>query len=121
MQKHILTLLFLFLGSILFAQTGIIKGRVFNHKNNEPVPFVNIIIDGNPTQGATSDIDGNYSINKVSPGFARLVATSVGFKKFTSDDFLVTNSKTSDLNIGLDEQVTTLAQVEVKPSVVQRN
>jgi hypothetical protein len=121
MQKHFLTILYILLTAVTFAQTGVIRGRVYNHKNNEPVPFVNIIIDGKPTQGATSDIDGNYSITKVAPGYARLVATSVGFKSFTSDDFLVTNSKTTDLNIGLDEQVTTLAQVEIKPSVVQRN
>ena len=121
MQKHFLTILFLFLSGLIFAQSGIIKGRVFNHKNNEPVPFVNIIIEGKPTQGATSDVDGNYSISKVSPGYTRLVATSVGFMKFTSNDFLVTNSKTTDLDIGLDEQVTTLSQVEIKPSVVERN
>jgi hypothetical protein len=121
MQRYFLTfLLFCFTGALV-AQTGIIKGRVYNHKNNEPIPFVNIIIDGKPGQGATSDIDGNYIINKVSPGYARLVASSVGFKKFTSNDFLVTNSKTTDLDIGLDEQVTTLAQVEIKPSVVARN
>ena len=120
---HKLTILFLFIffSSALAAQTGVIKGRVFNHKNNEPVPFVNIIIDGKPTQGATSDVNGSYAILKVSPGYARLVATSVGFKRYTSDDFLVTNSKTTDLDIGLDEQVTTLAQVEIKPSVVERN
>ncbi|MFZ4520162.1 MAG: TonB-dependent receptor [Bacteroidales bacterium] len=121
MQKLFLSVLFICLGISSFSQTGIIKGRVFNHKNNEPVPFVNIIIDGKPTQGATSDIDGNYTISKVSPGYARLVATSIGFKKFTSNDFLVTNSKTTDLDIGLDEQVTTLATVEIKPSVVERN
>ena len=121
MRKHFLTILLLFLNGVLFSQSGIIKGRVYNHKNNEPVPFVNIIIDGKPTQGATSDIDGNYSITKVPPGYARLVATSVGFKKFTSNDFLVTNSKTTDLDIGLDEQVTTLSTVEIKPSVVERN
>jgi len=119
-RYKLLVILWLMAGFSM-AQTGIIKGRVFNHKNNEPVPFVNIIIDGKPGQGATSDIDGNYTITKVSPGYTRLVATSVGFKKFISDDFLVTNARTTDLNIGLDEQVTTLAQVEVKPSVVQRN
>ncbi len=121
MHKHFLTFLFLLFGGVLLAQTGMIKGRVYNHKNNEPVPFVNIIIDGRPTQGATSDIDGNFSITKVPPGYARLVATAVGFKKFISDDFLVTNSKTSDLNIGLDEQVINLEQVIIKPSVVERN
>ncbi|MEI6434492.1 MAG: TonB-dependent receptor [Bacteroidota bacterium] len=105
----------------VFSQNGIIQGRVFNHKNNEPLPFVNIIIDGKPTQGATSDLDGNYKITKVEPGYNRLAATSVGFKKFISDDFLVTNSKTTDINIGMDELVVTLSQVEIKPSVVERN
>jgi outer membrane receptor for ferrienterochelin and colicin len=121
MYKVSLTFLLFIFGLTLFAQSGTIKGRVFNHKNNEPVPFVNIIIDGKPTQGATSDVDGNYTITKVSPGYARLIATSVGFKKFISADFLVTNSKTADLDIGLDEQVITLEQVTIKPSVVERN
>ncbi|MEI6683975.1 MAG: TonB-dependent receptor [Bacteroidota bacterium] len=121
LSKVAFVFLFLITAITLSAQTGVIKGRVFNHKNNEPVPFVNIIIDGIPTQGATSDLDGNYTIARVQPGYARLVATSVGFKKYTSVDFLVTNAKTMDLDIGLDEQVTTLAQVEIKPSVVERN
>ncbi len=114
-------LLLILFSSGLFAQSGVIRGRVFNHKNNEPVPFVNIILDGRPTQGTTSDIDGNYIISKVSPGYARLVATAVGFKKFVSDDFLVTNSKTSDQDIGLDELIITLSQVEIRPSVLERN
>lgn len=104
-----------------FSQTGIIKGRVFNEKNNEPIPFVNIIIDGNPGKGATSDPEGNYTITGVSPGYMRLVASSVGYKKYFSPDFLVTNSKTTDVDIPMEEQITTLAQVEIKPSVVARN
>ncbi len=120
-QRITLAFLFIFLAGTLPAQTGIIRGRVSNHKNNEPVPFVNIIIDGKPTQGATSDMDGKFSIVNVAPGYTRLIATSVGFKKYTSADFLVTNAKTTDFDIGLDEQVTTLDQVEIKPSVVERN
>ena len=120
-MQLLLSLPLIFFGDLVIAQTGVIKGRVFNQKNNEPVPFVNIIIDGRPTQGSTSDIDGNYRITNVLPGYTRLVATSVGYKKFISDDFLVTNSKTSDLDIGMDELVVTLSQVEIKPSVVERN
>jgi outer membrane receptor for ferrienterochelin and colicin len=104
-----------------FGQNGMIKGRVFNHKNNEPIPFVNIIIDGKPTQGATSDIDGNYEIKNVEPGYTRLVATAVGFKRFVSEDFLVTNSRVSDVDIPMDELIITLSQVEIRPSVVERN
>jgi hypothetical protein len=126
MLKHkyyttLATFLLALISTALFAQNGVVKGRVLNHKNNEPIPFVNIIIDGKPTLGATSDIDGNYIITRVAPGYARLVATSVGFKKFVSNDFLVTNSRATDLDIGLDEQITTLTQVEIKPSVIERN
>ena len=115
------TFIILLFTSTLFAQTGTIKGRIFNHKNNEQIPFVNVIIDGKPTQGATSDIDGNYTITRIAPGYTRVVASAVGFKRFVSDDILVTNSKTSDLDIGLDELIITLTQVEIRPSVVERN
>lgn len=103
------------------SQKGVIKGRVFDHKNNEPIPFANIIIDGKPTQGATSDVNGQYEIKNVEPGYIRLVATVVGYKKFVSEDFLVTNSRISNIDIGLDELIVTLSQVEIKPSVVERN
>ncbi len=119
--NKLLFLLFILMGPNLVAQTGLIRGHILNHKNNEPIPFVNIIIDGKPTQGATSDVDGIFTISKVAPGYTRLIATAVGFKKFVSDDFLVTNAKTTDLDIRMDELVITLSQVEIKPSVVERN
>lgn len=105
----------------LAAQSGIVKGRVFNVKNNEPLPFVNIIIDGKPTQGATTDPDGLYEIRNVDPGYIRLIATSVGFKKLISDDFLVTNAKVADKDLGMHELIVTLSQVEIRPSTVDRN
>jgi len=116
----VIVLVFFSLIIQLSAQTGIVKGRVYNHKNNEPVPFTNIIIDGKPTQGATSDADGNYAISGIAPGYIRLLVSSVGFKTFTSEDFLVTNSRTTNVDISMDESVTTLEQVEVRPDVVGR-
>jgi hypothetical protein len=116
----VITLYFLIPAGALFAQTGIVKGRIYNHKNNEPVPYANIILDGYPNQGAMSDESGNYTILQITPGYYRLVASSVGFKKFTSEDFLVTNSKTTSVDIPLDETVTTLEQVEIRPDVIGR-
>ncbi len=121
MPRYIAFLLFLLTSSVAYAQTGTIMGRVYDHKNNEPIPFVNIVIDGQPTIGATSDIDGKYTITKVPPGYYRLVASSVGYKRFVSPDFLVTNARTADIDIGMDELIVTLETVEVKPSVVERN
>ena len=116
----LLLLFFIFSANLSLAQTGVVKGRVYNHKNNEPIPFTNIIIDGNPTQGATTDIDGNYIIKNVKPGYIRLVATSVGFKKFISEDFLVTNAHPVFINISMDELIISLDAVEIRPDVITR-
>jgi hypothetical protein len=125
MKSYIYPLFFLVLillvsANMSQAQNGTVKGRVFNHKNNEPIPFTNIIIDGKPTQGATSDIDGNYTISNVAPGYTRLVATSVGYKRYVSEDFLVTQSHPVFVDISMDEMVINLDAVEVRPDVITR-
>lgn len=120
-STYLLTLVLLLASHFSLAQSGTIRGRVYDHKNNEPLPFVNIIIEGKPTIGATSDADGKYTISKIPPGYVRVVATAVGYKRFVSNDILVTNARTSDLDIGMDELIVTLAQVEIKPSAVERS
>jgi hypothetical protein len=115
-----LILSILYTANLSLAQNGTVKGRVFNHKNNEPIPFTNIIIDGKPNQGGTSDIDGYYTIKDVTPGYIRLVATSVGFKKFITEDFLVTKAYPVFINISMDESVISLDAVEIRPDVITR-
>jgi hypothetical protein len=109
-------IIFIFLFTDGFSQTGTIRGRVFDHKNNEPLPFTNIIIENDPQKGASSDTSGNFVLLNVKPGYVRLVASSVGFKKYISEDFLVTNAKTVFVEIGMDEAAVDLKAVDVKPS-----
>ena len=99
-----------------FSQTGTIKGRVLNIKNNESLPFTNIIIENDPQKGASSDTGGNFVLTGVKPGYVRLIASSVGFKKYVSEDFLVTNAKTVFIEIRMEESTTTLKAVDIKPS-----
>ena len=115
LQKIFIVILIIFSAPAL-AQTGIIKGRIYNHKNNEPVPFANIIVDGKPDHGTTSDIDGNYTLAGLSPGFIRLAVSSVGFKQLVTEDVMVTNARQVIFDIPMDEQVVTLNQVEIKAS-----
>ncbi|HTX88474.1 MAG TPA: TonB-dependent receptor [Bacteroidales bacterium] len=103
-----------------WAQKGVIKGRVFDHKNNEPVPFANIIIDGKPTQGTTTDLNGKFTLAGIDPGYVRLVVSSVGYKKYTSPDVLVTNAYPVYQDIPLDQLVVTLEAVDIKPATVTR-
>lgn len=110
---------FLFTSELL-AQTGVVKGRVYDQKNNEPLPFVNIIVDGKPTLGTTSDVDGNYTLSGVDLGYVKLVASFVGYQRYTTPDFLVTRSHPVFIDIPMSEAAVTLEDVVIKPDAFIR-
>jgi len=103
-----------------FAQSGRIEGRVYDSKNNEPLPFTNIIIMGTNI-GATSDLDGRFIFTGVAPGFIQLVASSVGYEKYTSEDFLVTNARTTFIDLPMKSTTLDLEEVVVRASPFARN
>lgn len=120
-MRHFLFLAFFlfFISSVTSAQTGSIKGRVYNTKNNEPLPFTNIVIGGTNI-GSVSDLDGNFLFTALKPGYVKLVATSVGFENVTTEEILVTNSKQSNIDIPMVEKILQIETVEVKASLFKR-
>lgn len=102
------------------AQSGRIEGRVYDAKNNEPLPFTNIIIQGTNI-GTTSDLDGKFIFTGIDPGFKILVATSVGYEKYISEDFLVTNAKTIFVDLPMKETSVNLDEVVVRASPFARD
>jgi len=115
MKKILLSGAFILAFIQIIAQNGTIKGRVFNDKNNEPLPFTNIVIFGT-TIGSTSDLDGNFIFTGIKPGFVKLAASSVGFEAHVSEEFQVTNAKTVFIDIPMRETSIQLDQVVVKAS-----
>ncbi len=114
-----LSFLLLSIHTLLTAQTGTIRGRVFNEKTNDPLPFVNIVIYGTNI-GSTSDLDGNFLFTGVQPGFVKLSASFVGFEPAFTPEFQVTNARTSTIEIPMREMVIQLEQVEVRASLFRR-
>lgn len=77
--KSMGVLLFLFCwGSIALAQTGDVRGFIYNKDTGEPVLFANVFLEGT-TYGAAADENGFYSINKVPVGEYTLLTTYIGF------------------------------------------
>ena len=105
--------------TMLFAQTGTIRGRVFNEKNNEPLPFVNLVIFGTNI-GSTTDLDGNFIFAGLEPGFVRLQVSAVGFERKVTEEFQVTNARTANIDIGLREIDLQLDEVVIEASPFQR-
>lgn len=108
--------LFLLSGHGLLAQkTGVVKGRVFDVKNKEAVPFANVVVY-QTTIGGAADADGNFRIENVPVGFARLEVSSLGYKTKISGEFMVSSATERFVEVGIEETSTDLEQVTVKAS-----
>ena len=97
------------------TNSGVIKGRVFNSKTNEGVPFATVQVWGT-TIGAVTDFDGNFSFTGVKPGYVELRASSIGFKPFISSALMVTNSNQVNIEIPLEENAVDIGEVVIKAS-----
>ncbi|MFB6317831.1 TonB-dependent receptor domain-containing protein [Saccharicrinis sp. FJH54] len=117
--KTNLLFLLVLISQMAIAQNGVIKGRVFDEANNDAVPFANVVILGT-TVGSTTDLDGNFTITGVQPGFVKLQVSFVGYQTTVSRDISVSNAKTSYIDIGLKASSTNLSEVVVKVDPFQK-
>ncbi|HZY79876.1 MAG TPA: TonB-dependent receptor [Cyclobacteriaceae bacterium] len=99
-------LLQLFFVQASLAQSQTVSGKVTAGGTAEGVPGVTIVLKGT-SQGATTDINGEYRIN-VPDGNAVLVFSSIGY---TTQE--VTVGAQSTINIDLAEALTSLDEIVV--------
>ncbi|MFN8255562.1 MAG: TonB-dependent receptor [Bacteroidales bacterium] len=104
----------------VFAQNGIIQGKILDKTTNEPLPFANILLEGT-TIGSVSDLDGNFIFTGLQPGFVKLKASFVGYSPALSADIQVTNAKKVYLEILLEPSTTQLQEVLVKVSPFKKS
>ncbi|MFA8299237.1 MAG: TonB-dependent receptor domain-containing protein [Hyphomicrobiales bacterium] len=103
-----------------YSQNGIIKGTVYNSKTNKTIPFVSIAIWGT-SKGTISDSLGNFVLKGLPPGYTRLSASAIGFKPEVTEDILVTNARSSHLDIFMTEQAVQLETVVIKTSPFEKS
>jgi hypothetical protein len=118
MKRIVLTISVLLISGIIISaqqNSGVIKGRVYNSKTNEGVPFASIVVWGT-TIGAMTDFDGNFLFTGIKPGFVELRVSSIGFKPYISSAVMVTNSNQVNLEIPLEEAEIGIGEVVVKAS-----
>ena len=102
-----------------FAQTGIIQGRVINDKNNEPLEFATVQVQGT-SLGAKTSIEGTFTITGVQPGFHKIIVSMVGFETKISAELQVLGNQTTFIDIMVSETSTTLKEVLVSPNLLLR-
>lgn len=97
----------------VFSQKGILKGRIYNAKTNQPIEFASILIQGT-TISSRSDSVGNYIFTDVDPGFKRLVVTSIGYLTNVSAEFQVQGNQTTFIDVAIQESAVQLNEVTVR-------
>lgn len=112
MLKSFLTIFLVGYISQLWAQNGIIQGRVYNAINNEPLPFAALVIL-NSGQGASTDVDGNYKFSNLKPGLYNVQAQFIGFKTKVIFEIPVSNAKPAIIDFALEEESQQLEEVVV--------
>lgn len=80
-MKNFIFLLLLFGSSIVNAQTGTIKGFVFDAESGEPIIFTNVYLEGS-SMGSTSDENGLYVISRIPPGDYTLMVKYMGYEAY---------------------------------------
>lgn len=106
----------MFLSSLLsvtlWAQTGVICGKVLDLKLKEPLIGASVVIEGTTT-GAITDLDGNFRIEKVQPGKYSVAASYVSYQTQVVKDVPVVAQQEAVLNIELSDANLQLQNVVV--------
>ena len=84
------------------GQTGKLTGRIMDAASGEPLPGVNVVIEGT-RRGAQSDADGYYLVISVDPGNITLVASMVGYNAVTKTDVRIQADFTTTVDFQLRE------------------
>jgi hypothetical protein len=99
--------------------TGAVKGRLIDEINNEPIPFANIILRGT-AKGTTSDIDGNYLIERITPGFVQLEISVIGYRREVSPEIQIISNRVQNLEIKMEQSVEQIKEVVIEASPFNR-
>ena len=112
MLRFMKFIFFCFSTSILIAGTdGTIRGQVVD-VYGEPLPGVQILIE-DLSQGAVTDLDGNYIILNVQVGTYDIKTSMIGYATIVTKDVNVTMDQTRWLNLTMQEEAIEGEVVEV--------
>ena len=108
-----------FLGTA-YSQSGKISGKVIDGNTGEALPFVNVMIEGT-TQGAATDLDGNYFIINLPPGTYSVKASAIGYNSITVAGVKVSSGFTANQDFNLQSTALELGEdvvvIAIKPLI----
>ena len=99
-------------GHFAWAQNGSVRGKVTDANNNEAIAFANVVVYGSQF-GSTTDINGDFEIKGIEPGYIRLQVSYVGYETKISADIMLTNNSEPYVEIKLISSSVQLEEFQV--------
>ena len=107
--------------SVFAGISGKITGKVTDAENGQPLPGVNVIIEGT-SFGAATNLDGNYVILNVPPSTYNLKFSMIGYAEYRVENVRVAIDLTTNINSQLRQEVISGEEVIVvaeRPVVIK--
>lgn len=118
-NKLLIFFLTIFLVSNLFAQgKGSISGTVADKSINDILIGANVLVEGTAT-GASTDLDGFYSIKNLEPGIYTLRFSFISYQSVIVSAVKVEAGKDTKVNVGLLPATTEISEVVVTAEALQ--
>ncbi len=115
MKTYLVKISILVTSVVAMAQTGAVKGRVYNAINNESIPFA-IVQIAEKQMAVEADSSGVYEITGLEPGLYNLRVESETFKTKTLYEIRVTNIAATVVDFAMEEEVKELETVVLEGS-----
>ena len=101
------------------AQSGVIRGILYDNTNGETLPFASIYVK-EAQKGANSDLDGAYNFT-LNPGTYTLEFSFVGYSNQVIQNVLVKANEVTELDVRLSDDAKMLQEVVVKANIVKNS
>ncbi|MCW5907871.1 MAG: TonB-dependent receptor [Chitinophagales bacterium] len=119
--KNIASLLLLFIAVNATAQTGVISGKIVDAKTGETLMGATVAVDDNQNLAASTDLDGNFTIQKVPVGKHKVKVRYIGYKEKEQDEVVVKANEVTNVNVALLEDAVNLNEVAIVATVTKRD
>ena len=111
-MKKVFVLIFVLVATLVSAQTGSVRGFVYDKETGEPMMLTNVMLE-NTQIGTTTDVNGYFVLSKIKTGNYSIKVTSLGYETYTAP-IKVEKNKVLALKIDLAPSATELQTIEIQ-------
>lgn len=116
------TLILICLCGLSFSQTltQTVKGKIFDKTRQEALIGASITLtDSEPIIGTITNLEGVFNLENVPLGRHTFEVNMIGYESYFTNEILISSGKEVVLNIGLQEKVTALGEVVIRPKRIK--